>query len=390
MRRENLNGTIAAALLIGIVILGLAGGMIVLGLLHLDPRNLAPQAVPAGPSVLALVFGVLLYVYFGHTSAGNAARQVLRRDPTGRTLLWGNLAAMSVAAVIYGLFVIAVNGSVPAARLASEQGTAVVPLAEVAGPAVNVMGTIYVILSLGIGSIFMALGLYLQSRETLGKRVAALAPSIRFAMAAALPVAVFVLAEILLYLGSVSFTEPLSVLGVLVLPLLGGAFPMLILAAARRRGERVPGWGVGWLGSRIVVVAILALYLGAVVAHALFIWSDPLLRMLAASTSAAIALLIFVAWRRGSFVPRTVVELRADDPPGAGAELSVVAAGRRASDEHIADLALAREITVDLPAARPDELYVWAHKPTRDGDTEPLPIQTEERPPDQLVLRPAN
>ena len=37
MRRENLNGTIAAALVIGTVILGLAGGMIVLGLLHLDP-----------------------------------------------------------------------------------------------------------------------------------------------------------------------------------------------------------------------------------------------------------------------------------------------------------------------------------------------------------------
>jgi amino acid permease len=390
MRRENLNGTIAAALVIGTAILALAGGMIVLGLLHLDPRNLVPQALPAGPSVIALVFGVLLYVYFGHTSAGNAARQVLRRDPTGRTLLWGNLLAMGVAAVIYGLFVIAVNGSVPAARLAVEQGTAVVPLAEVAGPAVNVMGTIYVTLSLGIGSVFMALGLYLQSRETLGKRVAALSPSIRFAVAAALPVAIFVLAEILLYLGSVSFTEPLSVLGVLALPLLGGVFPMLILAAARRRGERVPGWRMRWLGSRTVVVAILALYLGAVVAHALFIWSDPLLRVLAASTAVAMAVLIVIAWRRGSFVPRTIVELRADDPPGAGAELSVVVAGRGASHEHIADLAAAHEIPVHLPPSRPDELYVWSHKPTRDGDTEPLPIQTEERSPDELVLRPAN
>ena len=390
MRRENLNGTIAAALVIGTAILALAGGMIVLGLLHLDPRNLVPQALPAGPSVIALVFGVLLYVYFGHTSAGNAARQVLRRDPTGRTLLWGNLAAMGVAAVIYGLFVIAVNGSVPVARLALEQGTAVVPLAEVAGPAVNVMGTIYVTLSLGIGSVFMALGLYLQSRETLGKRVAELSPSIRFAVAAALPVAIFVLAEILLYLGSVSFTEPLSVLGVLALPLLGGVFPMLILAAARRRGERVPGWGMRWLGSRVVVVAIIALYLGAVAAHALFIWSDPLLRALAASTAVAMAVLIVIAWRRGSFVPRTVVELRADDPPGAGAQLSVVAAGHAASDGHIADLAAARDIPVHLPPSRPAELYVWAHKPTRDGDTEPLSIQTEERSPDELVLRPAN
>src|SRR4029453_10524319 len=151
----------------------------------------------------------LLYVYFGHTSAGNAARQVLRRDPSGRTLLWGNVAAMAVAAVIYWLFVIAVNGSVPASRLAEETGTAVTPLAEVAGPVVGVLGSIYVILSLGLGAIFMSLGLYLQTVEQVSPRDT-MTGWLRFSVAAAPVVAIFLLMEVLLFLGATSFTGPLS------------------------------------------------------------------------------------------------------------------------------------------------------------------------------------
>ncbi len=157
LRRQNLDATIAAALLIGIAILIVAAGMIALGLANVKPELLAERAHGNGGwrgVRVALVFGVLLYVYFGHTSAGNAARQVLRRDPSGRTLLWGNVAAMAAAAVIYVLFVVAVNGSVPAGRLAEETGTAIGPLEEVAGPLVGVLGSIYVLLAFGIGAVF--------------------------------------------------------------------------------------------------------------------------------------------------------------------------------------------------------------------------------------------
>ena len=51
---------------------------------------------------------------------------------------YGQRGGHGVAALIYGLFVIAVNGSVPAARLAAATGTAVTPLAEVAGPGAGV------------------------------------------------------------------------------------------------------------------------------------------------------------------------------------------------------------------------------------------------------------
>ena len=37
-------------------------------------------------SLLELIFGVALVAYFGHTSAGHAAKVVLARDPSGRHL----------------------------------------------------------------------------------------------------------------------------------------------------------------------------------------------------------------------------------------------------------------------------------------------------------------
>lgn len=393
LRRESLDATIAAALVIGVVILAMAGGMIALGLMHVQPELLSGALAGSaggvgagGTSVIALVFGVLLYVYFGHTSAGNAARSVLRRDPSGRTLLLGNVAAMAVAAVIYGLFVIAINGSVPAARLAAETGTAVAPLQEVAGPIVGVLGSIYVILALGIGAVFMSLGLYLQTVERVGRRLPA-AGWVRFAVAALPAVGIFALLEVLLWIGATSFTGPLNLVGALVLPLLGGVFPMLLVAAARRRGERVPGTSLGWLGNPFVVGAVTALYLGGVVAQAAFIWTDPLERIVGALTATAIVALIVVSMRRGSFTPRTVVELRADEPPGVGADVSVVADGRGVSDRRLADLAGVKEVAVDLPVDRPAELYVWAHRPTRGGDDEPLPADVDAGVGDEVVIQ---
>ncbi|CAN5584627.1 hypothetical protein BH23CHL7_BH23CHL7_16290 [soil metagenome] len=319
------------------------------------------------------MFGVLLYVYFGHTSAGNAARQVLRRDPSGRTLLWGNVAAMIVAGLVYALFVIAVNGSVPPGRLAAEAGTAIAPLAEVGGPLVGVLGSIYVLLSLGIGAAFMSLGLYLQTLERVTARVRA-SRSLRSTLSVAPVMAVFAVVVMLVLLGESSFTGPLNLVGALILPLLGGVFPMLLVAAARRRGERVPGTSLRWLGHPAVVALVTCIYLGGLVAHALFIWTDPVERIVAGATTLVMIGLIVVSIRRRSFTPRTVVELRADEPPGAGMSVSVVADGRAVSERRLPDLAGLSEVAVDLPPDAPGELYVWAHRPSRDGDSHPLPI----------------
>ncbi|MDQ3937593.1 MAG: hypothetical protein M3253_02820, partial [Chloroflexota bacterium] len=417
LRRENLDATIASALVVGLAILGLAGAMIVLGLLHVQPANLlavggtgigGTEGVPSGGTpLIALVFGVLLFVFFGHTSAGNAARTVLRRDPSGRSLLWGNVAAIATAAVIYGLFVLAVNGAVAADRLAAERGTAVTPLAEVAGPLVGVLGVIYVALALGIGALYVSLGLYNQAGEHLGRRM--ITGASRFLLAVAPVAGIFVLMQVLLWLGAESFTGPLNLVGALAVPILGGIFPMLILAAARRRGERVPGTSLGLLGSGVVVWSVIALYLAGVIAHALFIWSDPFERLVAGLTSVAMVGLIVASVRRRSFEPRAVIELHADEPPGAGMTVSAVRDGsplaaeltirlRRQrgeagngsvalADGRITDLPSVEAIEVGLPAGSVSELAVWAHRPTRDGDTQPLPVQVEVETGGQVLTR---
>ncbi len=61
-----------------------------------------------------------------------------------------------------------------------------------------------------------------------------------FALGAAPLVIIFVIVAVLLQADGISFTEPLNIVGTLTLPLLGGVFPMLLLVAARRRGERLP------------------------------------------------------------------------------------------------------------------------------------------------------
>ena len=63
-------------------------------------------------SILTLIFGVIMAAYFGHISTGNCARIVLQRDPSGRSLIQGNVAALVVALLIYSVWVITVNGAV--------------------------------------------------------------------------------------------------------------------------------------------------------------------------------------------------------------------------------------------------------------------------------------
>ena len=102
-----------------------------LGLLHLDPANFVVGrdgnegggfVLRAG--LLQLVFGVIVVAYFGHTSAANAAKLVLREDMTGRALLIGNVMAMLTVIVLYALSVLAINGAVDADALAQAKGTA--------------------------------------------------------------------------------------------------------------------------------------------------------------------------------------------------------------------------------------------------------------------------
>ena len=176
LRRESLDATVASALLIGAINIGLIVILSLLALTHLKPANLAYVDVPFlggrpfDPSLLQLIFGVIATAYFGHTSASNCARVVLRRDASGRSLMGGAAAAQGVAILLYCLWVVVVNGAIDPDVLASEPGTALVPLAKEVGPSVRVLGSILAILAMGMASIHMVLGLFNVVHERLPAR----------------------------------------------------------------------------------------------------------------------------------------------------------------------------------------------------------------------------
>jgi amino acid permease len=389
--RDSLNVTVALAVVIGLVNVIL---LVVLSLIAMSvtapPPTHPPIELALNASVLELIFGVALVAYFGHTSAGHAAKVVLTRDPGGRQFLAGNVAAMLSAMGLYVLFVVAVTTAVGSDALSGYQGTALTPLAEHAGPAAEVIGTIYLLLTVGLGSTYVAFGIYNQMGE-----LTHAVPSLRSALhrgghlaeylVRGAPLAVLLaVVVVLLTSGSISFTDPLAIIGALTLPLLGGVFPMLIVVAARRRGERVPALVLGPLGWPIVALVVGALFLAGVVVFGLWIWEGPLERAAAIGIGVAMVVLTVVSARRGAFKPRTVVEYRVESGPPELGVVSVVSVGKtipaaiRAADftgeralsgpvALVASPTGLRSLRVDLPSTVAPDLTLWLHRVTPDG-----------------------
>src|SRR5439155_17843851 len=169
--RKNLHATISSALIVGTINLGLILILSAIALGHLRLEHLLYVHVPFlngrpfEPALLGLIFGVAFASYFGHLSVSSCARTVLQRDPGGRSLLWGCIAAQASAMLLYILWVVAVNGAIAPQALTGFSGTALTLLAQVAGPAVNVFGTILAILAMGMASIHMSLALSFTVRE---------------------------------------------------------------------------------------------------------------------------------------------------------------------------------------------------------------------------------
>jgi hypothetical protein len=137
-----------------------------LGFAHAKSDNLLHEHLPYSDgrpfesSILALVFGVVLCAFFGHMSVALCGQLVLRRDPSARSLIRGCAAAQATAILLYCLFVLAVNGAVAPQILTHETGTALAPLAHTVGRVVNVLGSAFVSLGMGMGSITFALALF--------------------------------------------------------------------------------------------------------------------------------------------------------------------------------------------------------------------------------------
>ena len=411
LRRGTLDETVATAVVLGTINITLILAITAIAFANLDPANLGEVTMPllggAGidPTVIQLVFGVIVVSYFGHTSAANASKLILGRDPSGRALILGNLAALATVIGLYCLIVVAFLGALGPDPLVDTRGTALTPLATEVGPIVDVLGSIYVVLAVGLGSLYCSLGLYNQVVEYLpvparrgsaatgsggflssrkGRYLAGLAPTLLTAG----------LLEYLLLTDQDWFARPIALVGVLTIPLLGGIVPMLLLVAARRRGEYVPGTVIGFFGHPIAVGVIGAVFLAGIALHAFVIWEDPIERGLALAVTAFTAGLVVWIIRGPAFRRSVVIEMR-DTQPGVATEpaLNVVVAGRTA----VADIRLERDdgatelhdatqrvvfaglrratFTVAGHAAR--ELKVWVHRVTPDGESVGLPATVQ-------------
>ena len=414
LRRRNLSATVASALLVGAMSIVLVIILSLIALPHVTEANLRHAEIPFrngrpfDSSVLELIFGVVLLAFFGHTTTANCAAVVLAKDPSARSLIRGSVIAMGTGLGLYGLWVIAVNGAVPAAALASESGTALGPLAAQVGSGVHVFGVIFVVLAMGMASIHMSLGLSYQVREWLPAgdaspptgevvgagppsgllatlRRAATGPRWRGSAVLAPVVAIFLLVESLFLANRESFAGPLGFLGVVTAPIIAGIFSTLMLVAARRKGDCAVGEGRRFLGHPIVVAGVCLVFLASIVVHGLVVWDDPLRRSVAMLVSVAIVGCV-VAARRTAFVPRAVVELRLSEEPRAEPVVNVVARGAPipadvtwSGDGHarLGRTGNGRNALIRVQALPVRELKVWVHRLTPDGVTEGVPARVD-------------
>lgn len=405
LRRGALDETVATAVVVGVTNIALILAITAIAFANLDPANLAYRNVPfldgegLDLPILELVFGVIIVSYFGHTSAANASKLILGQDPSGRALLWGNLAALATVIGLYCLIVLGFAGAVGAEPLSGTRGTAITPLAAVAGPIVDVLGSIYVVLAVGLGSLYCSLGLYNQVIEYLPARPEPGAGGLRRFLgsrtgryvAGLLPTfAAFALLEFLLLTGQDWFARPVAVVGVLTIPILGGIFPMLLVIAARRRGEYVPGRVIRILGNPVLAGGISAIFLTGILLHGLLIWQDPIERA-AALGIAALTIGLVVSILRGPSFRRSIgIEIR--DAPRDSAmapAFSVVVAGEPRPAEVILEhedgtteitdstgpvrLDALRRATFTLAAHAAHDLKVWVHRVSADGETTGVP-----------------
>jgi len=289
LRRGTFESTLAATLVIGAVNAGLIVALSLLALPHVRADQLSyahlPRTADGSPdaAALGLVLGVALGVFARHISVGSAAKVVLPRDPGGRSLLQGGIAGLGAAAILSCLWVIAVNGALAPDALVGHRGTGLAPLADVTGPAVHVLGGLFAVLAMGLGSVAMLLALFYHVHEWLPGEAT---ERMRFASGILPVVALFGLVEWLLLTDRASFTGAIGFVNSVTGPALSGIFPILLLAASRRTGDYVPGTIWGFLNHPFVAAALYSLFTATMFAYALVLWDDVAPRIVAGASAA--------------------------------------------------------------------------------------------------------
>ena len=215
----------------------------------------------------------------------------------------------------------------------------------------------------------------------------------RFVLGAAPVFACFAMAEWMLLTGSGSFAGLIGFIGIIVVSLLAGIFPVLLLVASRRKGEYMPRTVHRLLGHPLLLGGIYLLFLGSVLVHGLVIWKEPWLRAGAVLIAGGIVAMTIRMARNGTFSRRLNIEVREDKAEGR-AVFAITADGQQspgkvtlkyddserclqASAGEIPAFSSLRHALFEPAVARsprqsPQQLKIRAHAVTPEGDSEPI------------------
>jgi len=204
---------------------------------------------------------------------------------------------------------------------------------------------------------------------------------------------IFLVVEWLLVNKLVSFSQVLSFVGVVAITVMAGAFPVLLLLASRRKGENVPRLILHFLGNPLVAGVIYLVAVSILFLHGLFIWQNAFQRLVAILVGVVVLVMTYLMVRKGAFARRVVIEVRQDPAATGQAEgiFMVTDSGQRATQARV-ELGYADGERIfqaasgvipqfsglysakfHLTGTRAQELRVWLHRVTSDGQSEHLP-----------------
>lgn len=402
--RRSFNSTVGTTILIVLVNLVILLLIPLLALPNFSSANLPSfnfpfQGETSNPATWGLVLGVMLSTFFSHILIAAYAPVTLRRESGGRSWIWGSVAAIFVLMLIACAWMVVINGTIPAEILASTTGTVLSPLAEVAGQSVIWLGSLLVVLSLGLGCIQVALVLYYLVDERLPAQPSngifrRFSDRGRFWLAISPVILAFLLTELIALTGRGSFTSFLGIIGALSLPMLGGMIPVLLLAATRRKGDFEPGLVSRLVGNPILLTAIYLFFLATIFTHGLFIWEDPIPRILAIGIGIWVLGVTVRMLLRGTMKKRISIELREDQRLEGNNILQIVSGGQQFAVEaqlktldreenvqgefvQLPDFEQVNSISLQVEPNEARTVKIWAHRLTAEGSSQGLPVSIE-------------
>jgi hypothetical protein len=190
-----------------------------------------------------------------------------------------------------------------------------------------------------------------------------------------------------------SFSQVLSFVGIVAVAVMAGVFPVLLLLASRRKGEHVPAFVLPFLAHPLVAGSIYLVAVSILFLHGLFIWQNAFQRVVAILVGVVILAMTYFMVRKGAFARRLVIEVRQEPavPGQSSGPFTVTDSGKQATQARV-ELGYADgerlyqaasgaipefpelcSAIFHLPGTKAQELLVWVHRVTPEGQSEQLP-----------------